>query len=161
MAHIRHSPTCFAEFHSVLRRMCVAGMFTTLTACGSGGGSTPAGNDDPTGNNVGPVATITASSIAGTTPLAVQLSAAGSTDADGTLSTFEWDFGDNNQSSGREVEHTYTRVGSFTAVLTVTDNQGATGSAQTIITVSDPAALSEAAGTADITAALYLLLGNK
>ena len=51
----------------------------------------------------------------------------GSTDADGTIVTYLWDFGDGSSASGQSVTHQYTTGGAYTVTLTVTDDDGATG----------------------------------
>ncbi|MCI5181295.1 MAG: PKD domain-containing protein [Candidatus Electrothrix sp. AW1] len=49
-----------------------------------------------------------------------------STDADGSLLAYTWDFGDGQQGKGRQAKHTYAKPGRYQAVLTVQDNSGAT-----------------------------------
>lgn len=51
-----------------------------------------------------------------------------STDSDGSVSSYLWDFGDGNTSMEADPEHTYASVGERSVTLTVTDNEGATGS---------------------------------
>jgi dipeptidyl aminopeptidase/acylaminoacyl peptidase len=63
----------------------------------------------------------------------------GSTDSDGTLETYAWDFGDTSIGSGMTTSHAYTVAGTYTVTLTVTDNEGLTGSDTTVITVQTPA----------------------
>ncbi len=46
-----------------------------------------------------------------------------------TAVKFEWNFGDGETATGKEVTHTYTRTGTFRVTLTVTDSAGRTGSA--------------------------------
>jgi PKD repeat protein/C1A family cysteine protease len=87
--------------------------------------------------NTSPVAEISANPTSGTRPLAVTFSSAGSRDPDGTITAYAWDFGDNTSATGANANHTYTSAGTFTARLTVTDNQGATGFDTTTITVSN------------------------
>jgi hypothetical protein len=42
--------------------------------------------------------------------------------------TFHWDFGDGQQATGRNIEHTYENPGTYTATMTVTDATGQTAS---------------------------------
>jgi len=65
----------------------------------------------------------------------VNFSGSGSSDPDGTITSYAWNFGDGSTASGISVSHTYTSTGTFTATLTVTDNQGATGSDTAVVTV--------------------------
>ena len=90
-----------------------------LAACG--------GNDngDSTPSNKVPVARVTVSPTVGPVPLVVAVSGAASTDADGTISAYSWDFGDGTSAAGVAAEHTYTVVGEFVITLTVTDDKGA------------------------------------
>jgi PKD repeat protein len=48
----------------------------------------------------------------------------GSTDQDGTVAGWHWDFGDGSTADGASVSHTYASPGSYTVRLTVTDNDG-------------------------------------
>ncbi len=87
------------------------------------------------GNNQPPVAIASANPENGNTPLTVQFSSDGSSDPDGTISAYAWDFGDGNTSSEANPSHTYTDAGTYNVVLTVTDDAGATGSATVTIDV--------------------------
>lgn len=49
----------------------------------------------------------------------------GSSDPDGSVSAYAWDFGDGTTGSGATTSHTYAKSGSYPVTLTVTDNQGA------------------------------------
>jgi len=88
------------------------------------------------GSNQAPVAVVSANPESGTAPLSVQFSSAGSSDPDGTISAFAWDFGDGSTSNAANPLHTYTNTGTYNATLTVTDDQGATGSATVTIDVA-------------------------
>ncbi|MFN2545631.1 MAG: M28 family peptidase [Actinomycetota bacterium] len=57
-----------------------------------------------------------------TNGLSIQLDATGSSDEDGTLSTFSWDFGDGTAGTGSAVQHTYAAAGTYTVTLSVADN---------------------------------------
>ena len=49
-----------------------------------------------------------------------------STDSDGFITNYFWDFGDNTNATGQIVTHNFTTRANFTVTLTVTDNNGAT-----------------------------------
>lgn len=83
-----------------------------------------------------PTAVASADFSSGPAPLAVNFSSAGSADPDGTLVAYAWDFGDGGSSTAVNPSHTYNTAGSYTAMLTVTDNEGATASASVVITVT-------------------------
>ncbi|HYU90630.1 MAG TPA: PKD domain-containing protein, partial [Gemmatimonadales bacterium] len=61
-----------------------------------------------------------------------------SSDPDGTIAGYAWTFGDGGTASAQNPSHTYTAGGTFTVTLTVTDNQGATGSVSHSVTVTAP-----------------------
>jgi PKD repeat protein len=95
----------------------------------------------PSGSpNTPPSAVASANPTTGIAPLSVNLSSAGSSDPDGTIVAYSWNFGDGSPaSSDPSPAHVYQTAGAYLAVLTVTDNQGATDTAQAAITVSpDP-----------------------
>jgi len=89
----------------------------------------------PVANNP-PSASFTASSTSGQAPLAVSFNGSGSSDSDGSISSYAWSFGDGGSSSGSTTSHTYSSVGTYTARLTVTDDDGATDSTTTQIEVT-------------------------
>jgi PKD repeat protein len=70
----------------------------------------------------------------------VHFNASSSTDSDGRIVSYSWDFGDGNKGSGVEATHGYAAAGSFQVALTVKDNEGATGSANRTVTVKANAA---------------------
>jgi PKD repeat protein len=63
----------------------------------------------------------------------------GSTDGDGTIATRSWTFGDGGTSTQVSPSHTYAAGGTYTVILTVTDNGNATGTRSLAITVTAPA----------------------
>lgn len=87
-----------------------------------------------------PAAVLTASTQRGTAPLAVDFSAAGSSDADGSIVTHAWTFGDGAVATGAMVSHVYTVAGTYVAELTVTDDSGLSASRSVTITVDAPVA---------------------
>ncbi len=64
--------------------------------------------------------------VKGVTDTPVQFDANLSTDYDGSIVSYEWDFGDGTRASGAQVSHSYTTPGTYTAQLTITDDFGAT-----------------------------------
>ena len=56
----------------------------------------------------------------------VQFDATSSTDSDGTISSYSWNFGDGSTGAGDVVNHTYSSPGRYTVMLTVADDDGAT-----------------------------------
>ncbi len=84
--------------------------------------------------NVPPTAAFTSSA----TGLAASFNATGSTDGDGTITSYAWDFGDGTTGTGVAPGHTYAANGTFAVKLTVTDDDGATGTVTQSITVTAP-----------------------
>jgi PKD repeat protein len=106
-----------------------------------------------------PVAVAAASPTSGYAPLAVGFIGDGSTDADGTLVAYAWDFGDGTSATGANPLHTYTAPGRYTATLTVTDSQGLRDSSSVAIT-ADPNPLANTMHVQDITVGVSRLSGG-
>ncbi|WP_256793605.1 PKD domain-containing protein [Terrabacter sp. Ter38] len=70
-------------------------------------------------------ATPTAAFTKAVTDLAVDVDAAASGDADGSVIGYAWDFGDGGTASSVSASHTYATGGTYTITLTVTDDDGA------------------------------------
>ncbi|HXV99265.1 MAG TPA: PKD domain-containing protein, partial [Anaerolineae bacterium] len=69
----------------------------------------------------------------------ITFSAAGSSDADGTIQTYTWDFGDGSPpGSGPSAGHDYVYPGVYTAILTVTDNCGTASQDTAKVTIAVP-----------------------
>ena len=65
----------------------------------------------------------------------VTFNASSSTADGGTIVSYFWDFGDENNATDMIVEHTYTATGDYTVTLTVTDSEELTDTAQATFTV--------------------------
>ena len=62
----------------------------------------------------------------------------GSRDADGSIVTYRWDFGDGATAEGGERLHAFVRPGRYSVSLTVTDGDGATAGSSAIVEITDP-----------------------
>jgi PKD repeat protein len=78
----------------------------------------------------------------GTVSQNIQFDGSGSTDSSGTITSYAWDFGDGGTGTGVTTSHAYSAVGIYTVSLTVTDNHGATNTAQTTATISNSSSVS-------------------
>lgn len=76
-------------------------------------------------DNQAPQAVASVSAGSGAVPFAVQFTGSNSSDADGSLVAWHWDFGDGASADEADPAHNYTTPGTYTATLTVTDDQGA------------------------------------
>lgn len=64
--------------------------------------------------------------------LACELNAGDSSDGDGVLTAYAWDFGDGGTASGAATDHTFAAPGTYTVSLEVTDDDGATDTTSTV-----------------------------
>ena len=102
-----------------------------------------------TASNAWPVAVASANPNGGISPLPVNFSSVGSTDLDGSISTYSWDFGDGGSSNLANPSHTYTSGGPFVATLTVSDDQGAQSTTTVLVKALKPNILPIANASAD------------
>ena len=105
-------------YYAVLAGLLSLSLFTTATAADFSGSLKGVTITDAANTNKAPVATFTYS-ISGDT---VSFDASGSTDPDGTITAYKWDFGDGKSGVGASTTHTYVSKGNFNVILTVTDN---------------------------------------
>lgn len=84
---------------------------------------------------VAPEAVIVTPSQGGVAPLSLDFDGTSST---GTISSYEWAFGDGETAEGSIVSHTYQVAGTYTATLTVASPGGLSHQASTVITVTAP-----------------------
>jgi len=115
---------------------------------GDGGGGDPEPNSPPTAN-------FTYSC----TELACDFDGSDSTDSDGLIGSYAWDFGDGSTGTGVTSSHSYGADGTYTVTLTVTDDAGATATSTQDVTV---AAAGDGGGDAPIslTATGYKVQGR-
>ncbi|GGW32916.1 PKD domain-containing protein [Arenibacter certesii] len=104
---------------------------------------------DPIANQA-PIAVARATPAIGTAPLIVAFSSSGSSDADGSIVSYEWNFGDGGTSTQANPSHTYVNPGNYVSTLTITDDEGANDIVSVQVKVNEP----------DNNAALFILNAN-
>jgi len=91
-----------------------------------GAGGSP--NTPPVANPGGP--------YSGTPGVAIQFNGTGSFDPNGSIVSYQWNFGDGSTGTGATPSRAYSTAGNYTVTLTVTDNQGASHSASTTASIT-------------------------
>lgn len=81
----------------------------------------------------------TASFTTATSGLTVYTDGSGSSDPDGSVASYAWDFGDGASGTGVTAAHTYAAGGSYPVRLTVTDTSGLTATSTRTVTVASNA----------------------
>ncbi|MEA2075108.1 MAG: PKD domain-containing protein [Euryarchaeota archaeon] len=65
----------------------------------------------------------------------ITFDASNSTDLDGNITSYKWDFGDETNGTGEKPSHSYSSAGNYIVTVTVRDNDGATTSTSKTITI--------------------------
>ena len=99
--------------------------------------------EDAIGSNLNPVAVVEIASGQRVVELgtSIQFDASASSDEDGTVESYIWDFGDGSTSTNKQEIHKYIYPGEYIISLSVTDDKGAVGNNDrtlTYITVLHP-----------------------
>ncbi len=102
------------------------------------GGVVPQGDNGSTSNQA-PVA----QAVVSCNNLSCTYDGSGSSDVDGSIVDYNWDFGDTIPANGVTASHTYDSDGSYNVWLTVTDDKGATHSHSQTVAVSSGASTGE------------------
>src|SRR4051812_15614077 len=117
---------CWEDSMRSIRLLAAATSILVLgSGCGGDGGGVQPGT--------APVASFTAPTC---TPGVACTFTSTSTDADGTIPTQTWDFGDTHSGSGATASNTFATAGTYQVKLTVTDDSGLTGSVTNPVTVA-------------------------
>ncbi|MHC1578119.1 MAG: PKD domain-containing protein [Candidatus Methanospirareceae archaeon] len=66
----------------------------------------------------------------------VNFDASASKDSDGSIVSYDWEFGDGKSGTGETTKHSYSEGGTYAVNLTVTDDDGATNRTTKIVAVS-------------------------
>lgn len=87
-------------------------------------------------------------------------------DPDGEIVSYSWSFGDGTTAQGASASHSYSKQGTYTVALSVTDNEGATSSSSTrvvIIQANNPPELLSSVSTSpgEFTASLIITASDK
>jgi PKD repeat protein/lysophospholipase L1-like esterase len=69
---------------------------------------------------------------------AVLMDASSSSDVDGNVVAYSWDFGDGSNGTGVAPSHSYSQPGKYPVILTVTDDGGLQGSTCQLVTAGSP-----------------------
>ncbi|WP_225984189.1 PKD domain-containing protein [Epidermidibacterium keratini] len=117
-----------------------AGTYTITLTVTDNAGATATANTSVTVTAPPPNQAPTAKFTFSTQGLTAAVDGSTSSDPDGSIASYAWDFGDGQTGTGATATHTYTAAGTYTITLTVTDNAGATATATGSVTVSAPPA---------------------
>lgn len=115
--------------HLAIAQLVGLALATALIACGA---------LDPDDSNERPTATVTILSAPLSPGARVRVSAAGSTDDDGFIRSYTFDWGDGSPdeiSVEPEASHSYDEAGSYTVSVSVIDDRGAKDSASVTVNV--------------------------
>jgi PKD repeat protein len=103
--------------------------------------------------NLPPVAAFTAAPVPSAVGQTVRFDAGASHDLDGSIVSYEWDFGDGSpHGHGAVVNHAFSSTGTPVVTLLVTDNSGGTGSASQRLTIGSAGS---GAGPASVSGASF------
>jgi hypothetical protein len=111
--------------------------FITKSSGGGGGGG---GEEPPVEpQNKKPIADVSAGEpYQGFVNATILFNGSRSSDPDGTIITWFWVFGDTTSGTGKTVNHTFLKTGTYTVTLTVTDDDGATHTDTTTCVIKQP-----------------------
>jgi len=118
------------------------GSYTVRAESQADGAETPF-----TVTNLAPRALIDATPPSGKAPLSVHFNGSRSYDEDGSIRSYSWNFGDSKSATGTAVDHTFSQPGEYHVILTVTDNQGSSGTSSFIIRTDNTPPIADARGT--------------
>jgi len=111
------------------------GSYSVTLTVTDNAGATDSAHATKTVMNRQPVASFTETAETVNTDETISFDASDSSDPDGTIVNYSWDFGDGTKGTGVSVQHAYSQDGTYTVTLTVTDDDGATDTSSATKTV--------------------------
>jgi len=114
------------------------GTYTIELTVRDGNGNSDTATSTVTVRDTSPQAAFAPSTFDSQTGESVSFDASASTDAEGPVSSYRWEFGDGSTANGPTQTHTYTSGGIYTVRLTVTDSNGNTDVREKDINISVP-----------------------
>jgi PKD repeat protein len=124
-----------------------AGTYSVKLAVTDGGGRTNATTHTVAIGDRPPTASLALSPTSALTGDQVAFDGSGSSDPDGSVVGYTWDFGDGVSDYGRTNAHVYQQAGTYSVRLTVTDDAGLTDTATRTVTIRDRPSVTSVAST--------------
>ena len=112
-----------------------------VTSCDNNGRTPPAGLAPLDPSTLQPPVANAGGPYSGTVNVAITFNGAASSDPDGSVVGYQWNFGDGGGAAGAMPVYAYPATGTYTVTLTVTDSDGLTHSAVTTAQVTDGSGL--------------------
>ena len=112
----------------------------TLSVRDNNGAVTTESTSVSVANNLPPTAAAVAAPSTGKAPLAVSFDGSTSSDEDGNIVSWAWDFKDGGTATGEVAVHTFTTVGTYEVELTATDDNGDADTTTVTVQVNAPQA---------------------
>jgi PKD repeat protein len=112
-----------------------AGTYTVTLTVTDNSGSTASASLAVVIQDRPPIAKLSSSTSSTITGSTISFDGGTSTDPDGSITTYRWDFGDGTSGTGVTTGHAYASSGNYTVRLTITDNSGLTGSTSSSVLV--------------------------
>lgn len=88
----------------------------------------------------------------------INFNASASSDKDGMIVSYEWEFGDDKNGTGVKTTHTYSSPGEYYAILTVEDDDGLTSTRTVLVTITKPPVKKDSPGFESLLVFLVIAL---
>jgi PKD repeat protein len=111
------------------------GLYRVILTVTDNDGATASAHATKTIMNRPPIASFTETAETVDTNETISFDASDSSDPDGSIVDYSWEFGDGTKGTGVSVQHAYSQDGTYTVTLTVTDDDGATDTTSATKTV--------------------------